>query len=124
MDVDEFVSWLGCRDRAAIEAVVHALEADRETADGEVERLRATRQLGLSLRRRGRGRQAGVAVHRATEAALHACVTSGIGEGQRGRATLVARAAGDAALGLVAGEHNANTDAVLRPFLGSMILTS
>ena len=121
MDVDEFVSWLCCRDRDEIEAVVHALEADRETADGEVGRLRATRELGSFLRRSGKGRQAGVAVHRATAAAREACTTSGMCESDPGHVTLVARAAGDAALGLVAGEHNASTDAVLRPFRGAMV---
>lgn len=124
MDVDEFVTWLCCRERAEIEAVVHALEADRETADGEVCRLRAAREIGRSLRRTGRSRQAGVAAHRAASAAFETCVATGVCATHRGNATLVARAAGDAALGLVAGEQNAHTDVVLRPFLGSMVLTA
>ena len=121
MDVEEFVRWLNCRDRDAIEAVVHALEADHDSAEGEIGRLRATRELGRALRRTGRTRQAGEAVHRAVAAALEACTTTGVCAAHRDHATLVARAAGDAALGLVVGEDNASTDAVLRPFLGAMV---
>lgn len=124
MNVEEFVQWLRDRDRQDIEDMVHALSTSRESADGEVCRLRATRELALALRRGGRARQAGEAAHRATVAVLGACTAAGLLQSDPAGVTMLARAAGDAAVGLVVGEQTASADAVLRPFFGSMLLTA
>ena len=61
--------------------------------------------------------------YRATVAVKSNCATTGVYESDRTGATRLARAAGDAALGLVAGLHAESADILLRPFLGAMVLT-
>lgn len=123
MDVDEFVQWWCDRTRADIESVVAALEQTRDTADGAVCWMRASQEVEVSLRRSGRVRQGCQAAHRATVAALRACASTGLSATDRSAATRVARAAGDAARGLVAGAPPASTETLLRPFFGATILS-
>lgn len=123
MDVDDFVHWWRSRDRHDLEAIATALEAQRETAEGEVGRLRAVRDISVLLRRAGRARLGCEAAHRASVAAMSACTAAGVYDTDRRRAILLSRAAGDAALGLAAGERTASIDTVLRPFFGSMVLS-
>ena len=123
MDIDEFVQWWCGRSRADIEWMVEAIELTRETAGGTVCWIRAAHDVDVALRRAGRVRQACQAAHRATLAALDACASTGVSAVDRSAATLVARAAGDAARGLVAGEETPGAETLLRPFFGGTILS-
>jgi hypothetical protein len=123
VDVDEFVQWWCARSRTDIEWMVEALELTRETAGGTVCWIRAAHDVDVTLRRAGRLRQACQAAHRATIAALDACATTGVAAADRSAATLVARAAGDAARGLVAGEQTPGAETLLRPFFGGTVLS-
>ena len=123
MDVDEFVQWWCGRSRADIEWMVEVLEHTRETADSTVCWMRASHDVEIALRRSGRLRQGCQAAHRATVAALDACASTGVSGANRSGATLVARAAADAARGLVAGEPTASTAVLLRPFFGTTVLS-
>ncbi len=124
MDVEEFVGWLWECDRRAQETMVDALEATVETTDGAMGWLRATREVETELRRAGRCRQAGEVAYRATVAIKSNCASTGVYESDRVGVTRLARAAGDAALGLVCGMHTESTDTLLRPFLGAMVLST
>lgn len=118
MDVDDFERWWSGRRRADIEWLIDAVTAATETADGEVERLRATRDVTRALERSGRRRAAGVASHRIRVCALAACSDSGVRAVDPDGVTLVCRAAGEAAEALMAGEDEAATATLLRPFVG------
>ena len=123
VDVDEFVQWWCGRSRADIEWMAEALESNRETADSTVCWMRAAHDVDVALRRSGRVRQGCQAAHRATVAALDACATTGVSATDRSAATRVARAAGEAARGLVAGDTSASTEVLLRPFFGATVLS-
>ncbi len=123
MDVDEFVSWWGSRDRRDLDWMVAALDATAETAGGEVGRLRGTREVATALRRIGRHQQGCRAAHRAVEAALAACEATGLRSDDRDAATRLARAAGEAARVLVADLESASANALLRPFFGAGVFT-
>lgn len=122
MEVHEFVQWWHGRRREDIEWMLRALEQTHDTADGTVCWVRATQEVGAALRRRGQVREACQAAHEATEAALRACAETGLSAVDRSAATRLARAAGDAARGLVAGPGSACTDTLLRPFFGGTVL--
>ena len=122
MDVDRFVEWLQARDRADLDWMLQALAQAHDTADGTVGWMRATHDVEVSLRRRGLMRDGCRAAHRATEAAVAACEATGLTAADRSGTTRLARAAGDAALGLVAGLGVPGTDTLLRPFFGATLL--
>ena len=124
MDVDEFVHWWQGRDRYDLVLIAEAIRAARESVDGELCWRRSTKELCAVARRSGRQRQAGEAVHRVGLAARRACEVAGMSASDPARVTLLTRAAGDAALGLVRGQDSAPTATVLRPFLGAMVLAS
>lgn len=117
MDIDTFERWWRTRDRADIEWVIDALVAATDTADGEVERWRATREIARVLDRSGLRRQACAASHRVRLCALAACSDTGVRAVDPDGATLVCRAAGDAAMALMAGDDRACSQALLRPFV-------
>lgn len=118
MDIDDFERWWTGRCRADIEWLIDVVTAATETADGEVERLRATREVARSLARSGRRRAAGVASHRLRLCALAVCSDTGVRAADPDGVTLVCRAAGDAAEGIVAGADHPAARTLLRPFLG------
>lgn len=119
MDVDEFVSWWGSRDRRDLDAVVAALDATTDTAGGEVGRLCGCMEVATTLRRNGRRQEACRAAHLTIEAAMRACETTGLRDDDRDAATRLARAAGEAARALVADVDSASAAALLRPFFGT-----
>lgn len=119
MDVDGFEWWWRSRERADIEWIIAALAAATDTADGEVERWRATREIARALARSGRRREACAASHRVRLCALAACSDTGVRAVDPDGATLVSRAAGDAAMGLVAGADELCSEMLLRPFVGA-----
>lgn len=119
MDVDAFEIWLRNRDRADIEWLIDAIAAATDTADGEVERLRATREVVRLLHRSGRRRQAHEAQHRMRLCTLAVCESTGVLDRDRTGTTMVARAAGDAANALVAGADAPCSEVLIRPFLGA-----
>ncbi len=119
MDVDDFEMWLRNRDRADIEWLIDALAASTDTTDGEVERLRATREVVRLLHRSGRSRQAHEAQHRVRLCALAVCESTGVLDRDRAGTIQVARAAGDAANALVAGADAPCSEVLIRPFLGA-----
>lgn len=123
VDVDQFEQWWNGRSRADIEAIVVALEASSATADGAVCRIRASRDIEISLRRTGRLRLGCDAAHRATLAALRACAETGVSAVDRSGTTRLARAAGDAARGLVVGDACESTETLLRPFFGGTVFS-
>lgn len=123
MDVDQFVDWWGDRRRADLDAILRALEETDETVGGSVCRMRAAHDVDVALRRRGGVRLGSEAAHRATVAALTACRETGLSAADRSAATRLARAAGDAARCLAAGEPAHSTEALLRPFFGAMIFS-
>lgn len=118
--MDAFETWLQERDRAEIEWIISAVAATTDTADAEVERLRATREVARVLDRSGRRRQACEAQHRLRVCMLGVCDATGIRDRNRAGTTQVARAAGDVARALVAGEDVPGTQLLIRPFLGSV----
>lgn len=122
MDLDEFVHWWETRERSDLEWLLDAVGPDADTADDRVGRLRALREVGRTLRRTGRRRQACRAAHEAGAAALAACDATGISSEDRDGATRLARAAGDAARAIVAGCTGATADALLRPLLGTTLV--
>lgn len=117
MDVVDFESWLRGRDRADIEWLIDALAATTETPDGEVERLRATREVARRLGRAGRRREAREAQHRVHVCALAVCAGTGVLAEDRTGTVRVVRAAGDAASALVAGADAPCSELLIRPFL-------
>ncbi len=119
MDVVDFEVWLGNRDRSDIEWLIDAVAATTETPDGEVERLRATREVVRLLQRSGRRRQAREAQHRVRLCALAVCASTGVLDLDRTGTTQVARAAGDVANALVAGPDAPCSEILIRPFLGA-----
>ncbi|MDZ7676505.1 MAG: hypothetical protein U5K30_15720 [Acidimicrobiales bacterium] len=119
MDVDGFERWWRSRERADIEWIMDALAAATDTADGEVERWRAMREIARVLARSGRRREACAASHRVRLCALAACSDTGVRAVDPDGATLVCRAAGDAAMGLVAGVDQPCSEMLLRPFVGA-----
>ena len=123
MDAHEFVQWLQGRRREDIEWMLRALEHAHDTADGTVCWVRATQEVGAALRRKGQVREASQVAHEATEAALRACAETGLSAVDRSGATRLARAAGEAARGLVAGPGSVGTDTLLRPFFGGTVLS-
>lgn len=122
MDVDDFEQWWQTCGRADIEWLIDALAAATDTADGEVERLRATREVARLLQRSRRRRQACEASHRVRVCALAACAATGVRAHDPVGATRVARAAGDVARGLVAGPDAPCSATLLRPFLTALHL--
>jgi hypothetical protein len=124
MDVEQFVEWLQTRTREDIDWMLVALDRSVETAGGTVGRMRAHHEVEAALRRQGTMRHGCRAAHRATEAALAACEATGVAAADRSAATRLARAAGDAALGLVAGGSSAGAETLLRPFLGATVLSA
>ena len=124
MDVEEFVGRLWGCDRQSLEAMVDALHAAVETTDGAMGWLRATMEVETELRRAGRCRQAGEVAFRATVAVKSSCAAAGVSDSDRVGATRLARAAGEAALGLVSGMRTESTQTLLRPFLGAMVLST
>ncbi|WP_436795933.1 hypothetical protein [Actinospongicola halichondriae] len=119
VDVDGFEAWLRDRDRAELVWLIGAIAATTDTPDGEVERLRATREVVRLLQRRGRRRQAREAQHEVRLCALAVCTDRGIREGDRAGTTHMARAAGDAARALVADPDAPCSEILIRPFLGA-----
>lgn len=117
MDIDDFERWWRTRDRADIEWIIDAVAATTDTTDGEIERLRATREVNRLLARSGRRRLACEVSHRVRLGVLEACAASGVRDDDPAGTTLVARAAGDAARGLVAAPDSPWCQALLRPFL-------
>lgn len=120
MDVDAFEAWVRQRNRADLEWLIDAVVATTDTADAEVERLRATREVARVLDRSGRRRQACEAQHRVRLCMLGVCAETGIRDRNRAGTTRVARAAGDAARALVAGEDAPGAELLVRPFLGAV----
>lgn len=116
MDVDDFVTWWRERERADIERMIDALDAVVGTADGEIGRLRAGAEVGALLRRSGRARLGCRAAHDCSQAAVEACARTGVLRDDRSAATRLARAAGDAARGLVLGLDHPGADELIRPF--------
>lgn len=121
MDVDGFERWLRDRDRADIEWLIDALAATTETADGEVERLRASREVVRRVRQSGRRRQANEAQHRVHVCALAVCADTGVLDRDRAGTVQVVRAAGDAATALVVGADEPCCELLIRPFFGTML---
>lgn len=117
MSSDEFARRLQALTAEDIERVAAALHADLDTADGEVAWWRATIAVSGALRRAGSGRAAGLAAHRAVTAVLDAARAAGIDTTQRDAVTAVARAAAEAARGLVAeGVADAAREPLLHPW--------
>lgn len=123
MDVDQFVQWLRSRSKGDLDWMLRALTDTHDTADGTVGWIRATHDVEVALRRSGRVRDACQAAHRATGAAMAACEATGLCASDRSGATRRARAAGDAALGLVAGDGSPGAETLLRPFFGATVLS-
>lgn len=121
MDVAGFEVWLRNRDRADIEWLIDALAASTDTADGEVERLRATREVVRALHRSGRRRQACEAQHRVHLCALAVCADTGVLDHDRSGTIQMARAAGNVATALVAGADTPGSEFLIRPFLGAAL---
>lgn len=119
MDIEEFVRWWRSKDRTDIEGMLAALAAETETADGEVSWWRASTEVSAALRRTGRVRVGCTAAHRASCAAMAVCTSTGLRDVDRDGATRLARAAGDAARVLVAGDDLPGTETLLRPFFGA-----
>ncbi|HEY2811828.1 MAG TPA: hypothetical protein VGJ03_00045 [Acidimicrobiales bacterium] len=101
MDPDEFNERLRDLSGQAITALAIALRHDLDSVDGEVSWWRATITIGATLRRCHRSREAGLAAHSASVALLEAVGRSAVPV-SREDATVVARAASEAARVLVA----------------------
>lgn len=121
MDVEAFERWLQERDRSDIEWLIDALAASTDTADAEVERLRATREVERRLARTGRRRQASEARHSVHVCAMAVCDATGVSSHDRAGSVQVARAAGEAATALVAGADEPCCELLIRPFLGASL---
>lgn len=120
MDVDAFETWLRERDRSDVEWLITAVAATSDTTDAEIERRRALREVARVLQRSGRRRQACEAQHRLRLCMLGVCAETGVRDRNMTGTTRVARAAGDAARALVAGDDVPATALLIRPFLESV----
>ncbi len=90
--------------RTGIERQAAGLRARRTSPDDDVAWWEATMALNRALRRRGRGHQAAMAAHLASQAVLAAATRTGLTLGPD--VTAVARSAGEVARVLVAGDLN------------------
>ncbi len=90
--------------RTGIEGQAAGLRARRTAPDDDVAWWQATMALNRALRRGGRGHQAAVAAHLASQAVLAAATRTGLTLGPD--VTAVARSAGEVARVLVAGDLN------------------
>lgn len=122
MEVEEFERWLRSRDRVDLEWMIHAVDAAVDTADGAVDRLRASREVARVLRRTGRHRLACETSHRIRLSALERCTETGVRAIDPGGSARLARAAGAAAEGLVAGTTRPCARLLLQPFQGVTLL--
>jgi hypothetical protein len=96
----EFAERLSELTGPDIAALASSLRHELDTADGELSWWRATITLGANLKRHHRSREAGLAAHRASVAALSAADRAGVVS--KDDITVVARAAAEVARVLVA----------------------
>lgn len=118
MQVEEFECWWETRDRADLQWLADAVAAALETADGTIERLRASREVARINDRAGRHRRACAASHRIRLSALQRCDETGLRSDDPAGTIRLARAAGSAAEALVAGSDRPCAQLLLRPFVG------
>jgi hypothetical protein len=102
MDVEAFIDGIRTLSGTELTAIAGAITADASSAAGEVAWWHATVELDRHLRQCRHRRQANVAGCRASRAVQMAAGTAGIALPDD-RVTLVARAAGEVARGIVAG---------------------
>jgi hypothetical protein len=105
LDSDEFTQRLRGLKAEDIERIADAIRAELDSAEGEVAWWRATLEVSGALKRSRCSREASLAAHRAASVVVEAAHAAGLdGEEHRANVTAVARAAGEAARLLVAGE--------------------
>lgn len=121
MDVESFERWWRSCRRTDLEWLVDAVAAATDTTDAEVERLRAGRELARVVARTHRRRDACEAKHRLRVVAIEACASTGLRAADPAGATLLARAAGDAAFALVAAPGSACCETMIRPFASAAV---
>lgn len=102
MELEVFIGLAAGLTPTELTATAEGLESASATAAGEVARWHAIVEIERCLRRHRVGRTAGLAAHRAAEAVLGAARDGGLELADR-NVIAVARAAGDVARGLVAG---------------------
>jgi hypothetical protein len=113
----EFIDRLAHLTALEICTLAASLHGERRSADDDLAWWRATVAVSVALRRAHRTRHASVVAHRAATAVVDAARRAGIDASHADEVTAVARAAGDAARMLVAGDAEVVPDAVSAPLL-------